>query len=187
VRGERERDVLTLYGPNGAWIVGAEVLEPAARRAWRARGGVDQRPLVEGNPAVSDLLVLEVGDRPPDTFEAALPRARADLTLRVGEPFGLAWEAYGLRVGQTASVAIGFSEGRPSLLRRAGEFLRLVQPEQPVVLSWEDAGPDRLGTVFRAVHLTLPQLDPGEYTIHLEITLPGREPIVASRTVRIVG
>jgi hypothetical protein len=107
--------------------------------------------------------------------------------IRPGDRMVLAWEVYGLRPGDRATVTIGFSEGRPSLLRRFGEFLRIVEPEAPVLLSYEDAGPDALGTVFRSVGMELPELDPGEYTLHVEIGLVGREPMVLSRRVEILG
>ncbi len=47
-------------------------------------------------------------------------------------------------------------------------------------------GPDQLGTVFRAVNLNLPDLEPGAYTITVEIELSGREPMTVSRPLEIV-
>jgi hypothetical protein len=52
-----------------------------------------------------------------------------------------------------------------------------------VELTFADAGPDVVQTVFRAVQLTLPELDPGDYTLHLRLELPGREPALASRPI----
>jgi hypothetical protein len=43
-----------------------------------------------------------------------------------------------------------------------------------------------LGTVFRAVQLNLPDLEPGEYTLTVEIELPGREPMSQPRPILIV-
>ena len=53
-------------------------------------------------------------------------------------------------------------------------------------MTWEEAGPDVLGTVFRAVELNLPDLEPGDYTLTVEIELPGREPMTVVRPISIV-
>ena len=75
---------------------------------------------------------------------------------------------------------------RTGLGRRLGEFLRLLEPNEPVVMTYEDAGPDVLGTVFRAVELNLSDLEPGEYTLTVEIELAGREPMTVGRPISIV-
>ena len=71
-------------------------------------------------------------------------------------------------------------------LPKAEQFLRVLEPDSPVVLSFPDAGPDVLGTVFRAVQLNLPDLEPGEYTLTVEVELPGREPMVVAAPIVIV-
>ncbi len=93
---------------------------------------------------------------------------------------------YGLQIGESANVRIGVDEGGPSLLQRIGGFLRLLEPDSPVVMTYQDAGPDALGTVFRAVQLNLPDLEPGEYTLTVEIELPGREPMIVDAPIVIV-
>jgi hypothetical protein len=40
-------------------------------------------------------------------------------------------------------------------------------------------------TVFRAVEYGLPDLQPGEYTLHLRLDIPGREPTVTSRPITV--
>ena len=68
------------------------------------------------------------------------------------------------------------------------EFLRLTSPEAPVEMSWEEAGPDQLGTVFRAVGLTLPEeIEPGPYDLVLSVDLTGRSPIEVTTRVLIEG
>ena len=83
-------------------------------------------------------------------------------------------------------MRIGVDEGGPGFFRRIGQFLRVLEPDSPVVLSFPDAGPDVLGTVFRAVQLNLPDLEPGEYVLTVEIELPGREPMTQGRDIVIV-
>lgn len=53
-------------------------------------------------------------------------------------------------------------------------------------MSWEEAGPDVLGTVFRSVELNLPDVEPGDYTLTVEIQLGGREAMTVGRKITIV-
>ncbi|MFW5905039.1 MAG: hypothetical protein ACOCUZ_02360, partial [bacterium] len=52
-----------------------------------------------------------------------------------------------------------------------------------VEVSFTQAGLEEVETLFRAMTLTLPELDPGEYTLHLRADLPGEEPAVSSRPI----
>lgn len=92
-------------------------------------------------------------------------------------------EAYGLRIQEPVRVTLGFSRGRPGFLTRVGDFLGVLEPDAPVDVTFQDTGPDQLQTVFRAVQLELPDLDPGNYTLHLRLELSGREPVTASRPI----
>jgi hypothetical protein len=186
VRGEGPKGAFQLRVPNGHYIVGLEVFNPHAKRAWRDRHGLWQDPIVPGLAAVSDLLILEGGGEVPRSLDEALPTALPAVRIEAGDAFKVAWELYGLRVGEAASVRIGVNRGRTGLARQLGEFLRFVEPNEPVVMSYEDAGPDVLGTVFRAVELNLSDLEPGEYTITVEIELSGREPMTVARSISIV-
>jgi hypothetical protein len=103
-----------------------------------------------------------------------------------GERFVLAWEVYGLEVEERARITIGFTAGRPGFLRRVGEFLGVVEPDAPVEVSFDETAPDEVQTVFRAIEMQLPSLEPGEYTLHVQLELPGREAAVASRPITIV-
>ena len=166
--------------------IGAEGLDTDAKQAWRDRHGLWQDPLIPGLAAVSDLLILEGGGEIPTSLDEALPTALPAVRIRAGEAFKAAWELYGLAIGESATVRIGVDQGGDGLLRRLGQFLRVLEPDSPVVMTYEDAGPDVLGTVFRAVQLNLPDLEPGEYTMTVEIELAGREPMVIARPIVIV-
>jgi hypothetical protein len=160
-----------------------ELFSEDARRAWRARQGVAQSILVRGLVAVSDLLILRPGAELPDSIEDAIPLARPGVRISPGERFTVAWEVYGLQVQEEVRVTLGFTRGRPGFLARVGEFLGILEPDRPVEVTFQDAGPDVVQTVFRSVQLTLPELDPGDYTLHLRLELPGREPALASRPI----
>ncbi|MYK69801.1 MAG: hypothetical protein F4020_09935 [Gammaproteobacteria bacterium] len=122
------------------------------------------------------MLLDPAGDL-PESLDEALPRVLGSTRVRSGEPFVAGWEVYGLQTGESAIVGITMQDANPGLLARATQFLRLTTPEAPLELSWEEAGPDELGTVFRAIALTLPEVEAGEYDLILTVQLPGRSPI----------
>jgi len=183
VTGTDREGVLTMVAPPGRYVSSLEIFSEEARRAWRARQGVVQEPLVRGLVAVSDLLLLRPEAGLPDTVEEAIPLARPGIRIAPGERFTVAWEVYGLQVQEEVQVTLGFTTGRPGFLARVGEFLGVLEPDRPVEITFADAGPDVMQTVFRSVQLTLPELAPGDYTLHLRLELPGREPALASRPI----
>jgi hypothetical protein len=183
VRGDDPEGVLTLQAWPGQYVSGIEVVDPEGRRGWRARQGVVQRPLEAGMVDVSDLLILKEGAPLPSTLEEAVPHARPGVRLRAGERFPVVWEAYGLGIQEPVRVTIGFSRGRPGFLERVGDFLGVIEPERSVDITFDDVGPEQIQRVFRSIELELPDLDPGAWTLHLRLELPGRTPIVASRPI----
>ena len=186
VLGEGPSGAFQLQVPNGRYVVGIEAFSPDAKEAWRDRHGLWQDPIFPGLAAMSDLLILEGGGEIPTSLDEALPTALPAVRVRTGESIKVAWELYGLAIGESASVRIGVDQGGPGFIRRLGAFLRVLEPDAPVVITFEDAGPDVLGTVFRAVRLSLSDLEPGEYTLTVEVELPGREAMAQSRPILIV-
>jgi hypothetical protein len=185
IRGAESEGVFTLRAPPGRYVSSIEVLEASAGRAWRARQGVSQGPLARGLAAVSDLLILAEDSPLPGDLEEAIPLVRPGVRVRSDERFIVAWEIYGLQVQEPIQVTLGFTQGRPGFLQRVGEFFGILEPDTPVEVSFADAGPDAVQTAFRAVALELPDLEPGEYTLHLRVELPGREPVIASRPITV--
>ena len=186
VLGEGPSGAFQLQVPNGRYVVGIEAFSPDAKEAWRDRHGLWQDPIFPGLAAMSDLLILEGGGEIPTSLDEALPTALPAVRVRAGEAIKVAWELYGLAIGESANVRIGVDQGGAGFIRRLGAFLRVLEPDAPVVITFEDAGPDVLGTVFRAVQLSLSDLEPGEYTLTVEIELPGREAMAQSRPILIV-
>jgi hypothetical protein len=186
VRGEGPEGAFMLQVPNGRYIAGIEAWSESTKEGWRDRHGIWQEDLIFGLAAMSDILVLEGGRELPESLDAAVQTAMPIVRIRSGESFQVAWEVYGLRIGESAQVRLGVDRVEEGVLRRFGQFLRMLEPDNPIELSFEDAGPDQLGTVFRAVNLNLPDLEPGAYTITVEIELSGREPMTVSRPLEIV-
>ncbi len=183
VRGSDPEGVLTIHAPPGRYVSGLEVVDLQGRQAWRARQGVAQRVLEPGLLDVSDLLILKEGTPLPANLEEAIPNVRPGVRIRRGERFPVVWEAYGLRVDEPVRITLGFTRGRPGFLTRVGEFLGVLEPDRPVEVIFEDRGPESVQTAFRALEFQLPDLDPGAYTLHLRLELPGREPVVTSRPI----
>ena len=105
------------------------------------------------------------------------------MRVRQGERFTVIWEVYGLQVKDPARVSLGFTKGLPKFMEKVGDFLGRLEPATPVQVSFADTGTDDVQTLFRSVQIQLPNLEPGEYTLHLKLELPGREAAVASRPI----
>lgn len=187
VQGDEPEGVLAMEAPPGRYVSSLEVVDLEGDRAWRARQGVVQAELAPGLVAVSDLMILREGAPLPGSLEDAIPDVRPGVRIGVGERFPVVWEVYGLGVREPVTVTIGFSRGRPGFLERVGAFLGVIEPERPVEVTFDETGPeDLVQAVFRSIELELPDLDPGDYTLHLQLELPGRDPVVASRPIIVV-
>lgn len=183
VEGDQDDAVFTLRAPAGRWVSSLEVFDEAGGAAWRARQGVVQRPLLRGQAGLSDLVLLREGATIPDTFEEAVPQVRPGIRVARDERFIIVWEVYGLNVQDDAQVTVGFTRGQPGFLERVGAFLGLVDTDDPLSITFREVGPDEVDTVFRALEISLPELEPDEYTLHVELDLPGREPVISSRPI----
>lgn len=183
VQGREEEGVLTMRVRPGRYVAGLEVVDLQGRQAWRARQGVVQRALEPGMVDVSDLMILNPGAPLPESLDEALPHIRPGVRMSPGERFPVLWEVYGLRLLEPVRVTIGFSRGRPAFLERVGDFLGLLEPESDIDITFDDTGPDVVQAVFRSIELELPDLEPGEYTLHLRLELAGRTPVVTSRPI----
>lgn len=186
VEGEAREGVFTLQAPTGRYVSSVEVFDRDGRAAWRARQGITQTRLNRGIAGISDVIVLREGAGVPGDLDEAIPLMRPGIRVGRNERFVLAWEVYGLAVEERARITIGFSAGRPGFLRRVGEFLGVVDPDVPVEVSFDETAPDEVQIVFRAIEMQLPSLEPGEYTLHVQLELPGREPAIASRPITLV-
>jgi hypothetical protein len=181
--------VLTLLVPLGRYLASVEALDRQGAWAARTRYGLgDPQPLVPGAVALSDLLLLASGEHEPSSLEETLPRLLARAHVPARGRLGVSWEVYGLRpVKEHLRYRLTVVRRDRSFLRRAGEWLRLFDREPPLFLAWEEQGPERPGPQFRALNLDLPDLDPGEYEVTLELSLPGRSAIIATRGFRVSG
>lgn len=190
------RGVLLARAPVGDYVLSLETLHEEEARAWRMRHGLRTAPIDPGVVALSGLLLTrpvgEVGEEEPDgapdpVFEELALGALARAEIPHGESVGVVWEVYGLVPGERSlRIRLTVERDDRGLLRRAGEWLRLLESDPPVVTEWSEPAPEEGGTLLRSVTLDLGALDPGTYEIRLEVQPGGRTPAVATRSLRIM-
>ncbi len=177
---------LVLGAPAGAYLLSAETWSPDLRRAGRIRRGVRVPAAPPDVPTLSDLLLLTAEGPEGESLEAAAARALPRAWLRSGERVAVGWEVYGLGWRPEAiAYRLSIRGGGGNLLQKAGRLLGLVGDDRPLTLEWQEEGPDAPGPVFRSVALDLPSLDPGRYTLRLELATKGRSPLVSERRLEI--
>ncbi len=164
-------------------VISLESWFPEDRVAYRLRTGVTMRPLVPGLPALSDIVLLDGGKSPHDLSEIA-DMIRTDDVVANGDVLSLAFEVYGLDANAAAGT-VGF---RAWVQRRGESFwarplrwLRLRGPSEVVSLRWMEAGPSESGPWLRTFRLALPGLDPGPHAALVEVTIPGRTPLLGRK------
>lgn len=187
--GARE-GALRLRTEPGAYLASVEVWDPGTARAARSRQGVSMGPPPPPDvAALSDLLLMNAGERTPRSLEEAAPRTRAELRACPGERVTVGWELYGVGLTrESVRFHLRLRRTDRSFLSRAGEWLGLSSGEPPVSLSWTESGPEGLRPYFRAVDLTPPDdAEAGAYELVLEAVPEGRGPLEARQAVRIGG
>jgi hypothetical protein len=172
---------------NGQYVVSLEVYDEFESRAWRARQGARQANLIPGLTALSDVLLVKDVPNLPESLEGAIPDALPGHEIRAGGSVIAAWEVYGLEPGEPMAVNVAVNEADGDFFQRIGELLRLSEPEEPVVMTWEEGSPDGMRAFFRSVRLSLPNLEPGRYVLSIEVVLPGRDAMVTSTPLVISG
>ena len=184
-----ERGTLSLMVPLGSYIYSVEALDRAAGQGARLRADLALGPHPPDIPDLSDLLIIEAPDTPPDSLADVTGRALPSLALGGLQELAVAWEAYGLGAGEAGVVGYGLviEPLDRSFLRRLGEFLRLSRSEDPLTLEWSEPSPGRPGAHFRSVDLDLGNLEAGNYELRLELRVQEWAPVVRRRRIRIVG
>jgi len=173
--------------PLGSYLVSSESWSPERRRAGRLRRGVAARPAPEDIATLSDILLLRSASPSPPTLEAALDRTLLRPRVRSGEPFAIGWEIAGLGFRPEVlhfEVSVGRTDR--GFIGRVGDFLHLSSPPRPLILSWEEPGPDDPGYHFRSLDLDVPALEPGQYEIRLVLRSADRTDAVTTRTLQVV-
>ncbi|MDZ7779309.1 MAG: hypothetical protein U5R14_05125 [Gemmatimonadota bacterium] len=173
---------LVLEGAEGEHVLSVESWSPEQRRAGRLRLGITHVEIPDDIPVLSDILLVAPGEEPVEGLEEAAGRALTAPAIQEGASVGIVWEVTGLGFRrETLTFDLTIERTDPGLLQRVGSFLGLADPDRPLALQWEEAGPDEPGPMLRHLDLDLPELDPGQYEIRLELRTAGRDPVTRSR------
>lgn len=172
--------------PTGPILASVEIVAAEAGRAARVRHETELAALEPGQMALSDILLLE-GDSLPESVEAAAEAARTSTRVAPGERVGVFWEIYGLPRERAEALAfsVSIAESRAGWLTRLGRRIGLTRAPTPVRVRWSERS-GATGALSRALALQIPpDLRPGEYTLELTASLPGRESLTVRRAVRV--
>jgi hypothetical protein len=178
--------VLQLAVAPGPYLLSLELFSPGEMRGARLRRGLTAQVSPPDVPSVSDLLILGEGAELPAGFRDALTRVRPHVTVSPGERIPLMWEVYGLGLQREAPhFHVSIRRRERSLVRRLAGWIGLGGDDPQVVLSWMEAAPNSLSPLFRAVYVDLPELEPGEHVLRLQVELRGRSTMVSERTFEV--
>jgi hypothetical protein len=180
--GDSPTGALRLRLAPGATVVSLEVREDSTRIVGRWR----QAMVLQPGEHASDLLLLADAQARPATLDEAAPLARGSGTVAPGETFAVYWEMYDVPPAtDSMGVALQLVPGQPGWGRRQLEAVGLARAGRAVSMRWNEeaqSGP----IVGRSLGVRLPpDLRPGEYTLEVEVRLPGRAPAVIRRPLTV--
>jgi hypothetical protein len=166
----------------GATVVSLEVREDSTRIVGRWR----QALVVQPGGHASDLLLLSDAQARPATLDDAAPLVRGSGTVAPGETLAVYWELYDLPPGtDTVGVTLQLVPGQPGWGRRQLEAVGLARAGQAVSMRWDEEA-EGGAIVGRSLGVRLPpDLRPGEYTLEVQVRVPGRPPTVLRRALTV--
>ncbi len=153
---------------------------PGGQHADRDDGG---RGRAGGDPTATE----SRGEGQEAWRDGVARRMLAATAVAAGGWVGVAWEAYGLRpAGEEVSFDVSLRRRGGSLLRRAGRWLGLLGPDEPVRVRWSDAALPADGAFWRRIVLAVPaDAAPGEYVLRVVARAPGRGDVVRERWLTV--
>lgn len=183
---EEGKGGLAVTAPPGEYVVGVELLDRTVARAWRARFGLHVPEFLPDLAAVSDLLLVRPGHPEFTSPVQAAPWALPGTTVESGGAVGLVWETYGAGEGETVAFQASLVPAGRSALRRAAEWLRIVDRQPATEVEWVEPAPFGGGPMLRSVRLDLAGVPSGDYLLRLRATLPGRATVESVRPVEVL-
>ncbi len=180
-----------LYLPPGEYLLSAEAWAPDSLMAGRIRAGFSWNGVPPDVPVISDLLLADVMDPPPETLEELVSFLRTGAAASrfiPGETVMVGWEIHGLgwQGSEEVRYELVFEGARGGFFTRAGRALGLVGDPWEQQLAWQEPGPESPGPFLRTAGLTLPpEMEPGDYTLRLTVRVAGREAMVSEQSVRV--
>jgi hypothetical protein len=169
VENAGSRGALLLAVANDDHLASLELFAGTSRAAARARRGLRELPATNG-VAVSDILLVEPGERPRSLAEA-LERLLPDGELGADRRVALYWEVYGLDPALLPRVTVSVSRVRASRARRLAEKIGLRDEPQTVHMEWETDVP-ATHTAAGAITLDLRDRPAGVWRVSITVTAP---------------
>jgi hypothetical protein len=175
----------------GAAVAGARVPSVASNGVLaRARFSVSPPAVPRQRVQLSDLFMTVRAEDSPRvlgdqaTLDALIPAADVDS----GSVIGLYWEEYGLTANDRPRVRLSLT--RPGVRRGIlGEIARTVARSGDEVMdqSWTESAvaADRNGVVPRSAKLDLRGFEPGEYDVHIRVSVGGQQDMTLHRHLSI--
>lgn len=162
-------------------VVSLELREDSTRAVARRRQAVSW----DADARVSDLLLLAHPDaRPTEVMEAARI-ARGSSILAPGERVGVFWEMYDVERSDSVQVRVGLVPARAVWGRRRLEAVGIVKGARTVRMGWSE-GVEAGEVVGRSLAVGIPHdLRPGDYTLEVTVSAPGRPPATARRPITV--
>jgi hypothetical protein len=156
----------------------------------RARFSVTPPALPRQRVQLSDLFLTARAEDSPRalgdqaSLDALIPAADVDS----GAVIGLYWEEYGLNANERPRVRLSLT--RPGVRRGLlGEIARTVSRSGDEVMdqSWTEnaVAADRNGVVPRSAKLDLRGFEPGEYDVHVRVSIGGQQDMTLHRHISI--
>jgi hypothetical protein len=131
-------------------------------------------------PGLSDLLLFDWEDGLPERLEAVAPRMLGSTEITSDRDVGVFWEIYGLAAGEQSQVSISVVPEDAGLLRRLGQFLRLVEPIAALSIEWREEL-EEAEIAGRTLRVDLSALPPGNYTLELSVRARDGQEVTALR------
>ena len=177
---------LSALAPWADWgVVSLETWSPETRRAHRFRAGMGFLHIMPDLFTLSDLLLLETGAEPAGPEEVA-GILRTSTEVAGDEPLTLAFEVYGLASPSELVDFRAWVETRDEgFFTRAVRWLGFGGGREKVMIGWEEGGPEERGPLFRTFSIGLPDLEPGQYEVVIEVSAMGRSPLEARRAFTV--
>jgi hypothetical protein len=169
--------------PASPAVLSLEVREDSTRTLARQRQGIAWN----ADARVSDLLLLAHPEARPEDLDEAARIARGSAEVRPGERVGVFWEMYGLPAGDSVTIRVGLMSPQAGWARRRLEAVGIARGARPVRMGWREEM-DGEAVAARSVTVGIPRdLRPGEYTLEVSVSAPGRPAAIARRKVTVGG
>lgn len=181
--GEPARFLFEARVPAQPYLVSVEAV---AERYGAARARFGRRPPEPSSDgiAVSEPVLVAWDEEMGEDLDAARTRMLGTERITPDREVGIYWETYGAEAGDELEVTLAARSEDRGLLRRLGEALRIVGPDEPLRIGWRVEG-RRDEVEGRRLRVDLSGLEPGPYVLELQVRRGEEEPATSRRHLEV--